>query len=385
MAYSRYLSALLAGLLLWVMSFLAFTWFIDPFGVSPVRVTSARLNKIKLKRVDIDRQLKPFEVWRLQPRTVFLGTSRIHQGFDPAVLNPTTYVPAYNASIPASSLGLNISHLNQYVVLDKRLKHVFAELFLYNFLGQGQERTPKKLSTFVSDSAGLFLSNDVLWASVLTLAYNLFVRKPVYEIARGGFYYYPPGHDASGPFGGFHVGIWQLHETRATGMKLHEPAFDAFHELIETARRHDVNLSFVLTPNHAYDDYYIDSIGAWDKVEEWLSRLSSAPVTIYSFSQPNDWTYEPVGKDMRFWNDPYHFSVQMGNAMQRAMAGLNVAAAPENFMIRMTPDKVPGHIEQRRSAIRRWAQRNPKFVQAFESEKQKWESEYLKRSGAAKR
>lgn len=373
MPYRQYLIALVMCGVAWAGLYLAFTLTVDPYGVSPLKISSEGFNEYKPKRVDIDRVIKPYEVWRYQPHTVFLGTSRIHQSIDPAVLDGTGYAPAYNASIPASSLGLNVAHLRQYVELDPHLKTVFVELFLYNFLGQGQERTRKTLKEFVQSSANLFVSNDALWASVVTFAYNLLIHKPIYEIKSGGYYYYPPGHDATGPFAGFPAGIWPLHETRAAGMELHEPAFESLREIVKVAQKHKLELVFLLTPNHAYDDYYIDAIGAWDKVEEWLRRLSAEPITIYSFSQPNPWVYEPVRKPMRYWNDPYHFSLEMGNAMQFALTQRKFADMPDGFMVRMTPENIAEHIASRRAAIREWAKVNPSFVAAFQEERRRWE------------
>ncbi|MBI4294368.1 MAG: hypothetical protein HY661_23050 [Betaproteobacteria bacterium] len=369
----RYLAALALGFLLWCGLYLAFTGIIDPYGVSPLRVSWSRVNQFKPKRLDIDRLLKPFEVWRYQPRTVFLGTSRIHQSVDPAVLDGTRYAPAYNASIPASSLGLNVSHLRQYVGFDPQLRTVVMELFLYNFLGQAQERSPASLAEFMRNTGTLFFSGDALWASIQTLGYNLLRNAPHQAIGPGGNFNYPPGHNAKGPFGGYPAGIWKLHATRTEGMELHEPAFDAIREFSQICREQGVELVYVLTPNHAYDDYYLESVGAWRMVENWLRRVS-AEATVYSFSQPNDWVYEPVTSSMRYWYDPYHFSAEMGRAMQLALTGAKVDDAPQNFMLRMTPDKAASHVASRREAIRRWAIRNPDFVAAFQKEKSKWES-----------
>ncbi len=139
MIASRYLRYLVAAAFGWALALLAFTLLIDPYGVSPVHATIQGVNALKPKRLDIDRLIKPYEVWRRQPQTVFLGTSRIHQSIDPSVLDGTRFAPAYNASIPASSLSLNITHLDNYLRLDPSLKTVFVELFVYNFLGQGAE------------------------------------------------------------------------------------------------------------------------------------------------------------------------------------------------------------------------------------------------------
>ena len=353
------------------MIFLGVTWIVDPYGVSPFSFDIPRVNRYKPKRIDIDRLVKPYEVWAKRPRTVFLGTSRIHQSIDPAVLDGTALAPAYNASIPASSLSLNVAHLRQYIELDPNLRNVYAEIFLYNFLGQPQERIEKPWAQFISNSAGLMLSLDALWASVLTVGYNVGTNAPVYEIKPGGYFYYPPGHNPEGPFRGYPEGIWKLHETRNAGLKIHEPAMVAFQEMIDTAKAHDVRLTFIYTPNHAYDDYYIDYIDGWGVVESWLRRLS-ARSDLYSFSQPNQLVYESVSPRMLFWNDPFHFSLTMGAAIGKRLSGQDTTDIPANFMVRLTPENIAEHIRERRQAVREWATHNPEFVAAFEREHGKW-------------
>ena len=373
MIHRRYLAAGAIFVVAWGALFLAFTWIIDPYGVSPVRVHWDRINRFKPKRLDIDRLIKPYEVWRRQPRTVFLGTSRILQSMNPSALDGTGYAPAYNASIPASSLGMNASHLRQYVELNPRLRTVVVELFLYNFLGQGQEHAPKTLAEYVGNTATLFVSADVLWASIQTLVYNLWTPVPCYEIKPRGYFYYPPGHDAKGTFDGYPAGIWRQHEGRRNGLRLHEPAFEALREIVALGRTHGLDVIFVVTPNHAYDDYYLDAVHAWSTVEEWLIRVTSAAPVVYSFSQPNAWVYEPVSSRMRYWNDPYHFSIEMGQGMQQALAGSPGRDTPDDFMVRLSPEGARAHVASRKAAIGRWAAQNPDFVAAFRDERRKWE------------
>ena len=75
---------------------------------------------------------------------------------------------------------------------------------------------------------------------------------------------------------------------------------------------------------------------------------------------------------MAYWNDPFHFSLMMGNGMQASLAGLNVSGLPENFIERLTPERVASHIDSRRRAARQWAQADPAFVMRFEEERRKW-------------
>jgi len=142
-------------------------------------------------------------------------------------------------------------------------------------------------------------------------------------------------------------------------------------EIIETARANDLELIFVVTPSHGYADYYYDAIGAWDVIEQWLARLSGR-ATVYSFSQANDWVNEPITRSMTYWNDTFHFSLTMGRGILTGLAGLPEAARPNNFMERLTPERVASHVESRRQAVRRWAQANPSFVVRFEDARQRW-------------
>src|SRR5581483_7950285 len=111
---SRFLAYLAASAATWSCVFLTFVWIVDPYGVSPVHLTVAGFNQLKPKRVDIDRLIKPYEVWRYQPRTVFFGTSRINESFDPAALEGSAFAPAYNAAIPASEINQAYENLDQY-------------------------------------------------------------------------------------------------------------------------------------------------------------------------------------------------------------------------------------------------------------------------------
>jgi hypothetical protein len=377
MIHPRYLALLFTTLIGWAAAYCAFTWFIDPYGVAPFGMRIKGINEVKPRRLNIDRMIKPYEVWRHKPRTVFLGTSRIHQAIDPSVLDGTRLAPAYNASIPASPIGLNVSHLRQYLHLDPALQTVVLELFYANFLGQPQERERKTIAEFVRNAAALLFSADALWAAVLTAGYNAIDGRPRYEIKPRGFFSYPPGHDPQVPFAAFFTGIWQLHEGHKGAMKLHEPAFDAVRELRDLARENNIEIVFILTPNHVYDDYYIEQVGEWHTISEWLTRLSSE-VELLSFSQPNSWVDEAVKPGMQYWNDPYHPSLRMGRAMQLAIAGLRDEEAPENFFQRLRKEDIAAHIVSRREAVRRFKDGNPGFVAKFAKGRAEWEAKRRK-------
>jgi hypothetical protein len=373
----RYLRHFALAIVLWTSLLAAATLIIDPYGISSIRITIPHINRYKPKRLDIDRLVKPYEVWRYQPRTIFLGTSRIHQSIDPRVLDATGFAPAYNASVPANTLGMNISYLQEYIKLDPKLQNVFIELFLYNFLGTDQQHSPPdSLRTMLKNTAPLFWSFDGFWDALFTLRYNIAVNKPCYEITPGGYFYYPPG-EPKDTFNGFPAGMLDIDRMEHGNPMLSEPAFTSVDELIDTARRHRVNLTFLVTAYHPYYWYYIESTGRWGLVADWLNRLT-AITPILSFAQPNAWTYEPVQRHMTYWNDPFHFSLAMGRGIAEALGQVQDPDVPANLMVKLTPDRVPQFIASQREALLHWAHAHPDFVAAFEAEKRKRERESLR-------
>lgn len=368
MIESGYLRALALSLAAWFSLYLTFTSIIDPYGVSPVRFELPRINALKPKRTDIDRILKPYEVWRYQPRTIFLGTSRAHQSLDPSVLNGTRFAPAYNAAIPGgASMEMHSAYLKQYLRLDHNLRTVIVELFLPRMVG-GQIPTWVDL---IENTVSLFASANTLWDSVATLAYNTVSGRPIHRIEPTGYLRHPNRPDPQSSFERFPSYIWSSAVDEPDRVRFDQAAFEAALDMVETARANNLELIFLIGPSHPYPDYYYDVIGAWGVIEEWLVRLSSR-ATVYSFSQPNDWVDEPIGPHMTYWYDTFHYSLAMGRGMLASLAGLPTSGLPDNFMERLTPERVASHIERRREAARRWAQANPSLVARFEDARRKW-------------
>ena len=100
---------------------------VDPFGVSPLRISIDGHNRLKPMRLDRDRQIKPIEVWQRQPKSLFMGTSRIHQAIDPITMAGTKYGPAYNASVPGGELGELVESIRLYLWLAPSIEHIFSK------------------------------------------------------------------------------------------------------------------------------------------------------------------------------------------------------------------------------------------------------------------
>lgn len=348
---------------------LGFILAIDPYGVSPLQVAMRGVNTMKPARLEIDRQIKPYEVWWRQPTTVFLGTSRVHQSFDPAVLDGSSFAPAYNAAIPASLLSENEAHLKLFTRLDGKIRHVFMELFLYSFIYPQTKMQPRSILDLVADAAALQFSSGALWDAVLTYRFNESGQRSPRHVTPEGYWVPAPDFDSKAAFDqdAFINGIMAAHR-KIPDMIVQPTAVSSFNDIVDLCRSKAIELHPIMTPNHPRDDYRLMSLGYWPLVEGWL-RLMSTYDNVVSFSQYNELIEEPAGAGMKWWYDPIHPSLAMGRLMMRAIKGEIAPEMPANFMWRVTPETVESIIAERRAGALAWAKRNPDFAAAFERAK----------------
>lgn len=86
-----------------MLSFALFNIAVDPYGImnSP---EFNRVNKLKSAKGDYERLYKAIDVQRIQPKTVFLGNSRVHRAFDPHHPALANAQKGYNVAFPAATM-----------------------------------------------------------------------------------------------------------------------------------------------------------------------------------------------------------------------------------------------------------------------------------------
>src|SRR3979490_1391537 len=124
MKFGRYLIVMAASWLLAAAVVVSFNLLVDPMGISPFPVAIAGFNEWKPLREQHDWIVKRYDVWRSQPTTIFMGSSRIKQTIDPKLVAGTGFAPAYNAGINDSANFVELkSYFQYYVKADKNLHH----------------------------------------------------------------------------------------------------------------------------------------------------------------------------------------------------------------------------------------------------------------------
>src|SRR4030088_620465 len=124
MKFGRYLIVMASSWLLAAAVVAVFNLLVDATGISPVRVAIAGFNQWKPLRDEHDWIVKRYDVWRNQPSTIFMGSSRVKQSIDPKLVVGTGFAPAYNGGINGSADFQEIrTYLQDYLQADKNLHH----------------------------------------------------------------------------------------------------------------------------------------------------------------------------------------------------------------------------------------------------------------------
>ncbi len=351
---------------IWFLIILSFIWVIDPYGVSPVHIPLTGINTLKPERIDIDRLIKPYEVWRDQPKTVFLGTSRIHQSIDPSTLDNTEFAPAYNAAVPASSLSQNAANIEEYFRLDKNLQYVFIELFIYNFIFPQPEDPKKTFSDFLRTSTSLTFSADVLISAFKTLNFNKSSLPVGPYISPLGNWIRPEAFSTKDTFNQklYIDNIMNIHKV-IPDMIIQPTAIDSLNRIVEICKKHHAKLYMIITPSYPWDDYRLLSLGYWPLLEEWVKKMSAYD-NVFSFSQYNTLLEERAGEKMKWWNDPLHFGSNMGHLMLLSFLGTHTPEIPNNLIRPVKPSNFMTVLQERRSGLNHWIRKNHEFVTAFD-------------------
>jgi len=366
----RFLRIFVTGFVVWAGIFTAFIAFVDPYGLWKTPKIE-RINAYKPARANLDRQIKPLEVLRDQPRTIFLGTSRAQEGLDPSVLDGTKYAPIYNASIPAETIVENEALLNQYFDIAPSIKHVVMEVFFYQMVMAQPPAKSRSIWDLTDNLLPLFFSVGALEKSIITLRMNYQGRRDLPSIDAGGYWVPPEPYKPAMPFFPYSYsdGIAEIH-LKIPDMQIQDSNMQALIRMREACKRHGATFTILFAPNHPWDDYRLLALGYWSRMETMYRRLSDFE-EVYSASQYNNFTTEPTtdqlpkGGRMKYWYDPIHFSPVLGREILKAWAGIK-SEHPENLLIKITPENVEQYLKERMRELKNWTQQNREFVNAFE-------------------
>jgi hypothetical protein len=359
---------------------------VDPYDVfGSARI--AKLNQFKPRAKNHSMLAKTYQVERVRPVTVLLGSSRVHIGMDasdPAW--PAEMLPVYNYAIPggyATSSGL--SNLREAAATG-RLKNAIVFLDFQSFfdeetrsamlteddrryqLAPDGRPNPARPWQVLNDRILALLTMGALVDSMSTVAMQS--QHTVLDLAKDGSSTEADFINAARS-DGMHALFAQktafeveraasLARTMA-GRKGPLPNLEIVARLITFSRAHGIRLIIAIAPSHmeSLELYWRD--GLWPRMEQLKTELAAVvaregagEVALWDFSDYSIYAIEPVPPegDFRtqtrwFWEST-HFHKALGHLLIQRIAG----GGSSGYGVMLTP----ANVAERNRQVR--AQRN---------------------------
>jgi len=404
----RYLATTGAVALLVLIGIGVFNAVIDPLAMFKL-VDMPSLNRHKPAVYTRVRLAKAYEVRRVAPTGVILGTSRTHLGLRPSHegWNPDV-TPRYNLAFDGATTK------EMYLYL--RHAHGVAPLKQVVLGMDTWQLTDAPASTRPGFDADVLLADASLGSRLrvaladLRLLISLDTLRLSYQTLRaqeqaepewfaadgqrlGEVFFRRPGEmfQDQSPRAYFeHYDrqeiSWQTEPSGKPGAGAAQPPYakapppaeatsmDYLERIVEFCREHEIDLRIFTTPSHARNMEISAATGSWTSLEsgkrklaELLARDAAAhpgqrPIPFYDFADYSSITTEALppatgGLEMRNYWDSSHFKESVGDLVLDRLRGVNTPGrvVPPDFGVRVTSSNIETHlagIRQRQAAYR---------------------------------
>jgi len=401
----RFLAAAVATACAVLAAVAVFNGIVDPLGALRL-VDRPGFNHSKPGLHTRVRVAKAYDVRRIAPRAIILGTSRSHLGLRPSHEGwSATAVPRYNLAFDGATtkeMYLYLRHANSVAPLEQ----VVLGIDTYHLSSAPASTRPGFIEDALYPDSGplsrlrvaladlrLLVSMDTLVLSIETLRAQ-WHPEPEWFAPNGQrlgeVFFRRPGevfHDQS-PRDYFlaydrrELG-YQLGASNPAAPKLpyakaapapENTSFDYLRRIIEYCREHRIDLRIFTTPTHARNLEISAATGAWPFIETGKRRLvallaedaaahtGEKPIPLYDFADYSSVTTEPLpapgGKQemANFW-DSSHFKAGVGDMVLDRLLGTDSPAhpIPRDFGVRLEAGNVEAHlaaVRQRQAAYR---------------------------------
>jgi hypothetical protein len=381
----------------------AFNWLVDPYRLFGAPLTDG-FNLRKPVVGKNTRMIKAWEVVKLRPAAIILGTSRAEVGLDPN--HPGWRAqPVYNLALPAARIYEAYRYL-QHADAQRPLQQVVLALDFSMFNGAvpsqpGFDELRLDLAGEswhslgrVHDLLTMLFSFDGLKSSIETIQRqrDAFVsylpsgeRHPTEkweEIREGG------GHRAAflrdADYDMRAADGWALFSFAYPEQFRYETTFGPLRDLLRYCRARGIELHATISPLHAHKLLEIRQVGLWGQYDSWKRSLvymvqeansgpGDKPITLWDFSGLHAFATEPLPAladaqtRMRWYWEGSHYQRQVGDAMLDKIFGVDSAhiEPPAGFGIQLSSGNIESHLAAVRTDLERYAAAHEDQVRAL--------------------
>ncbi|MDJ0702068.1 MAG: hypothetical protein QNJ46_02210 [Leptolyngbyaceae cyanobacterium MO_188.B28] len=309
--------------------------------------------------------VKAIKINQIKPKAIFMGSSGVARGLTPDHEVFSNQEPVYNLGI----LGANAYELKRYFQYATNNNNVETAVVSLDFYAFNQLRDVRpgfsdlRLSTkymIPQDLFGLYFSFDSL-----NLIFNPDARGLYF--ATDGTYERHLDKDKIDFI--FEVEIledFSREEDMYWAYELSDMAIDDYREMINLSNQQGVDIKLFIPPLHSTLFYAAMISGHWSSYEEWFREVVSVQ-PVWDFSGCSSVTTEAIGVDMQNFEDPSHYSPEIGKLVLNRMFNYQAESVPDDFGVYVTPDNVDQHLKQVRAQCDQWEENSPEVVRWVKS------------------
>lgn len=351
--------------------------------VAPYAITdSPRIEGFNAFKPEIPDNLrihKLYQVAKVKPQSLILGTSRAGSGLDP--LHPVWGgVPTYNLGLPGATPYESLRWLQHAHALSPIRRVVMGlDPFVFNRhfpgapsfdetrLAADADGEPRALWSF--NRLAMLTSWDLLGRSLDTVRAQQ--SRPSLEVHPNGRWYH---HQLPAPLGAFRESeriylssSWFPAPTHRFGLDEQGESAASVRwlgELIRFAKGEGMELHLFISPSHARQWEAAHAAGLWPSFEQWkrlLTRLAaSEAVPLWDFSGATRYTSVPPEGEPRWHLESSHYRKALGDrVLERLLGGATNDGVGDSFGVRLTPANLEAHLGELRDAQARYRAEYP--------------------------
>jgi hypothetical protein len=331
-------------------------FIVDPYGLFRT-VEIKGFNQQKEGVRNKVRFVKALEVSLRQPKTIIMGSSRVHDGINPDYKALKEFQPAYNYGIDMARIK-EIKLYLKHAIAISNIENLILGLDFFMFNASEKLNTtfdptlvnnkPTFLDLYYKPLFTMTSVSDSIQTIKISAAQE--GRK---EFLTNGFrpgdsvFYGVKDYEKLHSYTNWIFSSSKESDTLYySKMTLDEEVFDDFEEIVSLCKVKNINCTLYISPAHAnLDGEGIKAAGLLPIFEEWKQKIVSIAydnhLTLWDFSGYNSITTEPVKTPMRYYWDSSHFKENVGNLiLDRIFSDVDEYKGPNDFGVVLTPSNV---------------------------------------------
>ena len=344
----------------------AYNAFMDPYALMGMH----RISGVNARKPAIDTQqdlIKAYDVLRVAPRTLILGSSQVELGMDARYLAALAHnEPGYNLGVARGGIYEAYRYL-QHAAARSDVKLIVLGIEYRDFLEDpGPRRTAfeSRLTVRADGQPNTYASvqhaKDLLWGLFSWDAISDSVWTQAQNIARDssdfspGLWDYGDFHPGGRWVGNrpFFIGFDHMFARGYSHIRVDPVYMGYMADILTFTRRLGARIVVVLNPTHTDELEMLHLTGQWPAFEQWkrdlvslVARYSEAgePVELWDFCDYNRYTSEAMpaeGGRMQWFLNPVHYSPALGYLMLNRLFG----QGDPTFGALLTPQTLESHL-----------------------------------------